>query len=121
MGLRQHEAAPLKLTHLPGGRSVADTAVMVALTTRSAAAVRKHCERGELGYDVQACEQALSGADDPVLLTARQAQQYLGIPSGTVYSWASRGGVRSLDHDQMGRPLYDVGDLLRLRQTGDET
>ncbi len=111
----------MKLTHLPSGRSVADTAVLVALTTRPAAAIRRHCERGEHGYDVQACEQALSGADDPVLVTARQAQQYLGIPSNTVYSWAFRRQLRSLDHDQMGRPLYDVADLLRLRQTGGET
>lgn len=54
-----------------------------------------------------------------VLLTARQAQQYLGIPAGTVYSWASRGGLRALDRDSLGRPRYSVGDLLHLRTTGD--
>lgn len=105
----------MKLQHLPDGRSVGDTDVMVALTTRSAAAVRRHCPRSADGYDIHACTEALSGAADPVLLTARQAQQYLGIPSGTVYSWASRSLLRSLDHDPLGRPLYDVGDLLRLR------
>lgn len=56
-----------------------------------------------------------------VLLTARQAQQYLGIPAGTVYSWASRGELRALDRDSHARPRYSVGDLLHLRTTGDDT
>lgn len=50
-----------------------------------------------------------------VLLTAAQAHQYLGIPAGTVYSWRSRGELRPLDRDASGRPRYEVGELLRLR------
>jgi hypothetical protein len=106
----------LNLTHLPDGRSIGDTQVLVALTARPAATVRKHCQREQDGYDVQACTELLATAPDPLLLTARQAQQYLGIPSGTVYSWASRRQLHSLDHDRNGRPLYDVADLLRLNQ-----
>jgi hypothetical protein len=105
----------LILQHLPDGRSVGDTHALAALTARPAAAVRRHCPRDEAGYDVQTCTALLDGEPDPVLVTARQAQQYLGIPSGTVYSWASRGALRSLDHTPDGRPLYDVADLLRLR------
>jgi hypothetical protein len=105
----------LKLEHLPDGRSVGDTSVLVALTARPAATIRRHCPRDEHGYDVAECEQLLTAAPDPILLTARQAEQYLGIPSGTVYAWASRRRLRSLDHTPDGRPLYDVGDLLKLR------
>lgn len=109
----------MNLLHLPDGRSMGDTQVLVALTARPAAAVRKHCRRDEHGYDVQACTEQLAVVPDPILLTARQAEQYLGIPSGTVYSWASRSkstGLRSLDHTDSGQPLYDVGDLLKLRE-----
>lgn len=109
----------MKLQHLPDGRTIADTAVLVALTARPAAAVRKHCHRDVGGYDVQACTEQLADVGDPIVVTARQAEQYLGIPSGTVYSWASRRLLRSLDHTPDGRPLYDVGDLLRLR--GDQS
>ena len=105
----------MKLQHLPDGRSVGDTAVLVALTARPPAAIRRHCARHADGYDVQVCTETLAGVPDPILLTARQAQEYRGIPSGTVYSWASRSLLRSLDHTTDGRPLYDVGDLLRLR------
>jgi hypothetical protein len=105
----------LKLLHLDG-RSIGDTQVLVALTARPAAAVRRHCPRDEHGYDIDASTAVLADVPDPILLTARQAEQYLGIPSGTVYSWAGRQQVRSLDHTDDGRPLYDVGDLLKLRQ-----
>jgi hypothetical protein len=109
----------LKLEHLPDGRSIGDTNVLVALTARPAAAVRRHCRRSDDGYDIDTATAVLAEVPDPILLTARQAEQYLGIPSGTVYSWAGRRQVRSLDHDDAGRPLYDVGDLLKLRR-GDE-
>jgi hypothetical protein len=110
---------PLNLTHLPDGRSIGDTAVMVALTARPAGTIRRHCHRLDDGYDIAACTETLATAPDPLLLTARQAQQYLGIPSGTVYSWASRRQLHSLAHDGNGRPLYDVADLLRLNE-GDQ-
>lgn len=106
----------MNLTHLPEGRSIADTAVLVALAARPAATIRRHCHRDVGGYDVQACTEQLADVGDPIVVTARQAEQYLGIPSGTVYSWHSRRALRSLDHTDDGRPLYDVGDLLRLRQ-----
>jgi hypothetical protein len=104
---------------MPDGRSIGDTNVLVALTARPAATIRRHCEREPDGYDVARCTEVLADAVDPIVMTARQAEQYLGIPSGTVYSWAGRRQVRSLDHTAEGRPLYDVGDLLRLRQ-GDQ-
>jgi hypothetical protein len=121
VGLRQHAAAPLKLLHLPDGRSVGDTNVMVALTARPAATIRRHCRREPDGYDVASCTDVLAAVPDPILLTSRQAEQYLGIPAGTVRSWACRALLRSLDHTPDGRPLYDVGDLLKLRQAGDTT
>jgi hypothetical protein len=106
----------LKLQHLPDGRSIGDTQVLVALTARPAGTIRRHCQRLDDGYDIQACTELLATAPDVLLLTARQAQQYLGIPSGTVYSWASRRRLHSLDYDGNGRPLYDVADLLQLRE-----
>ena len=79
------------LQHLPDGRTIGDTQLMAALTGRPPAAVRVHCPRGEHGYDVRECEAILREADDPVVLTARQAEQYLAIPAGTVRAWACRG------------------------------
>lgn len=104
------------LQHLPDGRMIGDTQLMAALTARPPATVRRHCPRSEHGYDVRACEAILHEADDPVLLTARQAEQYLAIPAGTVRSWACRGDLRSYDHTAAGRPMYDVGELLALRE-----
>lgn len=107
----------MKIDHQPGGRSLADTAALVVLLARPAAAIRKHCPRDEAGYDIALCEQILAGEDDPILMTARQAEQYLGIPAGTVRAWACRGQLRSYDHTPDGlRPMYDVGDLLRLKE-----
>lgn len=51
-----------------------------------------------------------------VALTAAQAQQYLGIPAGTVRSWRSRGELRPFDRDRLGRPRYSADDLLRLQE-----
>src|SRR5690606_3190206 len=108
---RHHRAARsarlMLLQHLPDGRIIGDTQLMAALTGRPPATVRVHCPRHELGYDVRECEAILHEADDPVLLTARQAEQYLAIPAGTVRAWACRGALRSRDHNPAGRPLYD--------------
>lgn len=112
----------MNLTHLPDGRSIGDTAVMVALTARPAGTIRRHCHRLDDGYDVQACTELLATTPDVLLFTTRQAQEYLGIPAGTVRSWACRvaqTGLRALDYDKNGRALYDVTELLELRDRGE--
>lgn len=101
------------IDHLPDGRTLADTQALVALTGRPVAAIRRHCPREQLGYDVERCETALLAQPDPIVLTAREAARYMGIPAGTVRSWASRGQLAPLD-ERDGWPAYDVGDLARL-------
>ena len=51
-----------------------------------------------------------------VLLSAAEAQRYLGLPAGTVRSWVSRGALRPLACDDYGRPRYEVATLLALRE-----
>lgn len=48
-------------------------------------------------------------------IAAYEAPAVLGIPEGTVRSWASRGLVYSIGVDEQHRPLYAVTDLARLR------
>lgn len=105
----------MNLQYLPDGRMIGDTQLMAALTARPPATVRRHCTRDEHGYDVRACEAVLREADDPVTVTAADAERYLGIPAVTVRTWAHRGQLHPLDRDGDGRPLYDVADLIRLR------
>jgi len=105
--------------HLPDGRTIADTAAMAALTGRPVHAIRRHCPREPRGYDVARCETALIAQPDPIVLTARDAEQYMGIKAGTIYSWVSRGQLAPLDRRD-GRPVYDVVDLTKL-QEGCET
>lgn len=98
--------------HEPGGRSIADTDALTAITTRPPALIRRHGHRLPTGrYDVQQTIEQLAHLPDPVLLTAADAHRYLGIPDGTIRSWASRGLLRSYDRDPSGRPLYDAADL----------
>jgi hypothetical protein len=99
--------------HLPDGRTIADTQALVALTGRPVHAIRRHCPREDRGYDVARCETALLAQPDPIVLTARDAERYMGIPGGTVRSWASRGLLRPLG-ERDGWPAYDVSDLARL-------
>jgi hypothetical protein len=102
--------------HLPDGRTVMDTQALAAITARPPALIRRHCTRDDTGrYDARACPETLAPLPDPVLLTAAQAGQYLGIPPGTVRSWAGRGQLRAWDRDRAGRPLYDADDLRNLR------
>lgn len=104
----------MRINHLYG-RSVADTAAMVALTRRTPWAVRTLCERDPEGYDVKKCTATL--ADNPHhgrLLTAADAQKYLGIPAGTVRAWASAGRLDKVDRDPRGYPLYDAAQLVKL-------
>lgn len=101
--------------HAPDGRTIADTQALVALTGRPAHAIRRWCERGSRGYAVDQCETALLANPDPIVLTARDAEQYMGIKAGTIYSWVSRGQLAPLDRRD-GRPVYDVADLVALRE-----
>lgn len=48
-------------------------------------------------------------------ITAAEAPAVVGVPEGTVRSWASRGLVYSVGVDPNGRPLYTVTDLEQLR------
>jgi hypothetical protein len=100
--------------HLPDGRTIADTSAMAALTGRPVHAIRRHCPREPRGYDADHCLTVLLAQPDPVVLTAAQADRYLAIPAGTIYSWVSRGQLAPLDRVG-GRPVYDVADLTRLR------
>ena len=103
----------MRIDHLYG-RSVADTAAMVALTRRTPWAVRTLCERDEEGYDIDTCTATLqANPHHGRLMTAADAQKYLGVPANRVYQWAYRSELRAVDtHD--GRPVYLVEDLLRL-------
>lgn len=104
----------LNITHLSHG-TVADTAAMRAITGRSAWSIRSTCPRTSDGYDVAACTAQLhTDLYEPVLLTAAQAQLFLGVPAGTVRSWALRGRLVSHDRDGFGRPLYDAVRIAEL-------
>lgn len=50
-----------------------------------------------------------------VLLSAVDAQRYLGINAATVRSWAHRGRLYSYGLDAHDRPMYDVCDLTELQ------
>lgn len=102
------------IAHLSSG-TVADTAAMTAITGRSAWAVRATCPRDIAGYDVAACTARLAADPyEPTLLTAAQAQRFLGVPAATVRSWALRGQLTSHDRDGLGRPLYDAARIVEL-------
>jgi hypothetical protein len=54
------------------------------------------------------------------LFTAAEAERILGIPAGTIRSWAVDRPARpqriwSYGLDQHGRPMYDRDDLIRER------
>jgi hypothetical protein len=48
-------------------------------------------------------------------IAAYEAPALLGVPEGTVRSWASRGLVYSVGVDEQHRPLYLATDLQALR------
>lgn len=88
---------------------------MRAITGRSAWAIRSTCPREPAGYDVAACTAQLHADPyEPILLTATQAQVFLGVPAVTVRSWAYRGRLVSHDRDGLGRPLYDAVRIAEL-------
>lgn len=49
------------------------------------------------------------------LFSAAEAEVALGIPAGTVRSWASRKRIYPYGLDERHRPLFDRDDLVRLR------
>lgn len=105
---RAHGGRGLIIIHTPGA-TVADTAAMRAITGRSAWSIRSTCPREPAGYDVAECSAQLRAEPyEPPLITAAQAQRYLGVSAGTVRSWANRGRLVSHDRDGSGRPLYDA-------------
>ena len=102
------------VTHTPHG-TIADTAAMHAITGRSAWSIRATCERAPDGYDVAGCTAQLAADPyEPTLLTATQAQRFLGVPAATVRSWAARGRLVSHDRDARGFALYDAAVIARL-------
>ena len=92
------------------GRTVADTAALHAVTARRPETIRALCQRGERGYDLDACVEQLDGADDPVLLTVPEAHGYLGVPLGTLYARIHRGQLRAVGRRE-GREVYPLAAL----------
>lgn len=108
--------------HQPG-RTLADREALAALLGRPVRTIRRWCEpvachvaTRVVLYDAEHAQGALDGAPDVLAVTAREAEEHLGIRSGTVRQWASRGRVR-----QVGRRgtqvLYDVAQLLDVAAT----
>lgn len=48
------------------------------------------------------------------VITAAEAEQYLGIPAATVRKWASRGRVHSVGIAHRGQRWYRLRDILDL-------
>lgn len=114
----------MRIDHICG-RSVADTAALAALTRRSAWSVRTLCPRDcdppDPGYDVDTCTLILQAhPGEPPLLTAVQAEQYLGVPAGKVRVWAYRGRLVSHQTDGRGNPLYDAAKIAELAGLHDD-
>lgn len=99
---------------LDDGRILADRQMLAELLKRSVETVARHCTPEPTGlYDADRAQAALDGAPDVVPLTAREAQQYLGIAPGTVRSWASRGRIHAVGR-RGHQALYDAADLASL-------
>lgn len=96
---------------------VRDTQQLHIITGRPPTAIRLVCRdlRGPDGYAYpDALERLDANRADPVVLTATQAEQYLGIPANRIYQWLHVGLITPIDHD--GRsPLYLADDLVQLR------
>lgn len=54
-------------------------------------------------------------------LTASQIRQAYRVPEGTVRQWAVRGHVTKHGKDQQGRQLYDVAQVVAMRDADDES
>jgi hypothetical protein len=108
------EPAPLERDD---DRYFRDTGALSILTGRSHWVIRANCHREPDGYDVMASAARLEGVPDPVLITAADAERYLGIRAATVRQWAHRQLISSYDRDRHGSPLYDVSELLQRRRS----
>lgn len=95
-------------------RTVGDTGGVHAVTGRPLATIRVVCRelRGPDGYDVELCERALRDCE-VVVLTASEAQRYLGIPANRIYQWVFRQVLAPVGRDGR-RPQYLLSDLQRL-------
>lgn len=49
-------------------------------------------------------------------ITAREAQDCLGIPAGTIRAWASLGKLFAVSIDRDGARWYRLADVLELRE-----
>jgi excisionase family DNA binding protein len=97
---------------------ICDTARMAALTARRPATIRHLCRdlRGPAGYDYNQCLPILDAhPEEVVVLTAAEAEQYLGVKAGTVRQWVHRGLMKAVDRNGDGHPRYNSSDLQRLR------
>lgn len=105
---------------LPNGRLLMDREALATLTGRPAATIRARCTpighaRGQPLYDTLDACALLDVTEDVDVLTAAQAHQQLGIPAGTIRSWASRSVLVAFVLDEQDRPLYRTADLVALR------
>lgn len=50
-------------------------------------------------------------------ITAREAQDCLGIPASTIRVWAWRGKLHAVSIDRNGERWYRLADVLELRDT----
>lgn len=95
----------------PDGRTLLDREALAALLGRSVETITRHCTPEPCGrYDATTAEHQLAGAPDVVPITAREAARYLGVPAGTVRSWASRGRIHVVGR-RRHETLYDAADL----------
>jgi len=59
-------------------------------------------------------ELATQGSGDDALLTTAALAVHVGVPAGTVRSWASRGRLTAAGRTRSGQPLYRAGDAAAL-------
>ena len=57
----------------------------------------------------------MTGAEARRTITAREAQQCLGIPRGTIRAWVAQGKLHYCDVDVNRKRLYWLVDVLYLR------
>lgn len=97
---------------------VRDTQQLHAITGRQHATIRVVCRhlRGPGGYTYPDALELLDAHQDGevVLLTAAEAERWMRIPAGTIYSWASRGMIRPVDEQGRG-PRYRADQLATIR------
>jgi len=82
-------------------------------------AVRVRCRVCGTDSDVEDAR-AAGLAESRELLPAADLARVLGVPDGTVRSWASRGALVRVRYDAAGRPLYRVKDGAALAARGEQ-